>query len=164
MTVVTSSDVTYESVDRLNDVFLAVDMKASRVKGDLANDRVDVLFPSTEKNSNLDVVVMIWVQGGIQEDGHELLKFRVQLFDKKEMATFQKGDDLWDDIEREIDMMNQDAYGFVATSNFLGITLDYTLTMAGGVLDSTVINSAKNMALKAQSVKSIILDEVAFAD
>ncbi len=163
MTVITSSDVTYENVDRLNELFLAVGMKSSSISGGFANDRVDVSFPSTEENSNLDVVVMIWAQGGVQEEGHELLEFRVQLFDKKEMANSQKNSALWDDINRRIDMINSEAYGFVATSSLLGITLDYTLTMAGGVLDSTIVNSAKNMALKAQGIKGTILDEVAFA-
>ncbi|MBI9080811.1 MAG: hypothetical protein JEY79_13865 [Pseudodesulfovibrio sp.] len=164
MTVITSSDVTYDNVDRLNELFLAADMESTPVSDGRSNDRVDVFFSSTEEDANLNAVVMVWVQGGVQEDGHEILRFRVQLFDKKEMTTFQKNSELWDDINREIEMVNQSAYGFVATSSLFGITLDYTLTMAGGVLDATVINSAKNMASKAQSVKSIILDEVAFVD
>jgi len=108
----------------------------------------------------LKIIVMVWVPSREPE----VLQFRAVLLEKEDRDSLEKTNVLWEEINSVVEIQNQNAFGFLSLSNMAGITLDYSLTMEGGVADSTIINTAKVVARIAQGAKSSILDEISFAD
>jgi hypothetical protein len=159
--IITNHDVDYDNVEALAQIFLDSGLHpiAKEPEG-FGNARVDITFPSTSDDIDLSCTVMVWVPSRQPE----ILQFRVIILDKKERDELKKNNSLWTDIVRVADMLNENAFGFLALSNMVGITLDYSLTMEGGIANSTLINTAKKIAEIAQGVKSNILDEISFAD
>jgi len=161
MKLITSDDINYDNVEALGQALSSygLDAVAKEPEG-LGNARVDITFPSTNDDIDLKVVVMVWIMAGEPE----ILSFRVVLFDKKHRDELKKNSELWEEINRVVEMMNESAFGFLSPLNMVGITLDYSLTMEDGIADSTLSNSAKEIARIAQGAKSSILDEISFAD
>ncbi len=156
MNIIKTTDVSYDNINAIKEAFLSYGINA-KLRDDLGmgvSDRVDIVFSSPTEEYDLEVVVMIWVS----QEFHEILRFRVVLFNRKERDEL-KSDDFWGDIEGTASDINQNAsaYGALSLSNMVGITVDYNLTMAGGIPDHTIINSAKKLAIGAQDAKWSIL-------
>ncbi|MDQ7003362.1 MAG: hypothetical protein Q9N02_11880 [Ghiorsea sp.] len=161
MKLLTSNDIDYDNVQALGQVFLDSGLNAVAKEPDgFGNARVDITFPSSEDDIDLNIIVMVWVPSR-QPDA---LRFRTVLLDRKERDELKKNDDLWKDILRVANMLNGNAFGFLSLSNMVGITLDYCLTIEGGIASSTLSNTAKEVAKIAQGAKSTILYEVSFAE
>lgn len=161
MKIITNNDVDYDNVEALAQIFSDSGLQAiAKEPEGFGNARVDITFPSTMDDIDLNCTVMVWVPSRQPE----ILQFRVIILDKKERDELEKNNSLWTDIVRVADMLNENAFGFLSLSNIVGISLDYSLTMEGGIADSTLINTAKKIAEIAQGVKSNILDEISFTD
>jgi len=161
MNIITSNDVDYDSVEVLGRVFSDTGLNAITKEPDgFGNARVDITFPSNDEDMDLKIIVMVWVPSREPE----VLQFRAVLLEKEDRDSLEKTNVLWEEINSVVEIQNQNAFGFLSLSNMAGITLDYSLTMEGGVADSTIINTAKVVARIAQGAKSSILDEISFAD
>jgi len=161
MKIITSDDVDYDNVEALGQVFLDYGLNAVAKKPEgTGNARVEITFPSTEDDIDLKIIVMAWVPAR-QPD---ILQFRAILLDKKKRDELKKNDALWKEVIKIANMCNESAFGFLSLSNMVGITLDYCLTIDGGVAGSTLSNTAKEIARIAQGAKSSIVDEIGFAD
>jgi len=161
MKIITSNDIDYDNVEALGRIFSDAGLNAVMKEPEgFGNARLDITYPSNDEDMDLKIIVMVWVKS----NGPELLRFRAVLLEKKARDNLAKKDDLWREINRVVEMQNQNSFGFLSLSNMVGITLDYSLTMEGGVADSTIINTAKEVAKIAQGAKSNILDEISFAD
>jgi len=158
MKIITNNDISYDNVKNLEKIFLSFGLNA-RLKDDLgiANDRVDIAFKSTDNefDFNTEVVVMVWVSSG----NHDILKYRSVIFNQKERDNIKAHSELWKNITGIAETTNQNtqAFGTLSLSNVSGIVVDYNLTIAGGILDSTLINSAIAVAQGAQATKMRIL-------
>ena len=161
MKLITSNDVDYDNVEALGQVFSNCGFNAVVKEPDgFGNASVELPFSSTEDDIDLKVFVIVWVPSRQPE----MLKFRTILFDKKERDELKKKDDLWEEIISTADMINDNAFGFLSLSNMVGVTLDYSLTMEGGVADSTLCNTVKEISTIAKGAKSTILNMISFAD
>jgi len=161
MKLLTSNDIDYDNVEALGQVFLDTGLNAvSKEPEGFGNARVDITFPSTEDDIDLKIIVMVWVPSRQPE----ILQFRAVLLDKKERDELEKKDEIWKEITRIVNMQNENAFGFLSLSNMIGITLDYSLTIEGGIAASTLSNTAKEFARIVQGAKSNIFDEISFAD
>ena len=161
MKLITSNDINYDNVEVLAQAFSSngLDSVYKEPEG-FGNARVDVTFSSPTDDRDLEVVVMAWIPSGNPDH----LKFRVVLFDRKERDKLKKNDELWKDINIRIEMINENAFGFLSLSNMVGITLDYCITIEGGITDLSLCSSVKKVAGTAKWAKSMILDEISFAD
>lgn len=161
MKIITDNDVDYDNVEALAQIFSDSGLHTITIGSEgYGNARVEISFPSTMDEIDLNCTVMVWVPSRQPE----ILQFRVIILDKKERDELKKNNSLWTDIVRDADMLNENAFGFLSLSNMSGITLDYSLTIEGGIADSTLINTTKKLAEIAQGAKSNILDEISFAD
>ena len=154
METINNADVSYDNVAAIEQVFLKYGMSARSIEGGLANDRVDVLF-LLDKNGKQDsnVTVMIWARD-------DILRFRVVLLERKKRDELRKNSDLWRCLNEAINRLNQnaEAFGTLSLENLSGFTLDYNLTMAGGIPDYLIINSTKEIVNGARLTKSSIED------
>ncbi len=159
MKIIKSSDVSYDDINGIKEAFISNGIKAElRDELGSASDRVDIVFPSTDEEYELEVVVMIWLSQG----NDEVIKYRVTIFDRNKRDELKRDHDLWKDINKTVSNINQnaDAYGALSLSSMSGITVDYNLTMAGGIPDHTVINTAREVARGAQMAKESILSDI----
>lgn len=159
MTLIMSDSIDYEDVKPLEQILLSFGLEAQAKDAEgFGNARVDVQFSSLGDDVDTSLVIMIWVDPSCPN----LLKFRVILFDKIERDKLEKNNELWHEINRIVDIFNRNAFGYVYLSNIVGITLDYSMTMEGGITGSILGNSAKELAKAANNMKSSILDEIEF--
>lgn len=155
MKIITSNDISYENVEVLCEIFTSEKLHAvTKAPDGYANARVDITFPSTKDDQDMEVVLIVWVSSAERE----LLTLRVVLVDRKDRDRLKKNNELWQHIIDFSEEINNGSFGYLSPSNFIGITLDYTLTIKGGIPDSTLINSAKEIASIAQATKSFIYD------
>lgn len=159
MKIITSDDINYDNVEALSKVFssFGLDSVAKEPQG-YDNAKVDITFPSTKDNVDLKVVVMVWVRAREPD----ILRLRVALFDKSKRDTWKKNTELWKQINEVGEMLNESAFGYLSLSNMAGITFDYSLTIEGGIADSTLASSAKEIARIAQGAKSSINRAISF--
>ena len=161
MMLITSKEIDYDNVEALRQVFLSNGLNAvTKGPEGYGNAMVEITFPSTEDDIDLEVVVMVWVPSRSPEH----LTFRVVLFDRKERDSLKKNDILWKDINRATETLDKGGFGALSLSDIAGIISDYTLTIEGGIAWATLNNTAKEVANFAQGAKEVILDEISFAD
>lgn len=159
--LITSKDIDYDNVEALGKVFLSNGLNAvTKGPEGYGNARVDITFPSTEDDIDLEIVVMIWVPSRSPEH----LTYRVVLFDRNERDRLKENDALWENINRATEALDKGGFGALSLSDRVGIISDYTLTIEGGIAWATLNNTAKEVVNFAQWAKGVILEEISFAD
>jgi hypothetical protein len=157
MRFISCENIDYDNVAALEEVFISNGLSAKAKDSDgCGNARVDLVFASRKYDEDLEVTVMVWVV----PRQPELLHFRSVIFDKAKRDSFKKTHVLWKEIEENSEMLNQGGFGKLSLSNMVGITTDYFLTMEGGIAESTLCNTAKEVSRFAQGVKKMIADAI----
>ena len=157
MKILTSSDIDYDNVEELGKVFSGFGFNTvSKPSEGFGNARVDLTFISIVHDVEMKITIMVWVPSRQPE----ILRFRTILFDNRERDEMKNNSECWDEVFSLVGTTNENAFGFLSLSNASGITLDYSLTIEGGIANSPLCNTAKEIARIALFCKSNILEEI----
>jgi len=155
MNIIYKDDISCEDISVVENIFSEDDIKTETIEAGLACAAVHVHIPFKTKDSNRDIVVVIWSRGYSRND---ILQFRVVLFDQQQREKLQKNVELWEDLEEEVDELNccSNMFGSLSLSSIVGIAIDYSLSILGGMPEHAIVNTAREVAEYANWVNMLI--------